>query len=247
LSLAACAAAPSTSAPAPEADLATWRSLATLRPVPLEGAPRIALADVQLVGSAGWPTPAGVTPTLLLSELVTTGLLPRADVTVVERRRFSAAAEAERRGARAPGAPPAGVSAPPDFFLYVVWVPSSGGEGHVEMRLTVPSTGAVRDGWRVAVSRDRGVVGLSRAIVSELLTRLASSESIDPTETRSPPPAAALEHFARGLAEEERWRWEEARIGYQAALVADPDFSEARAALERTARLRLGGTLAGSD
>jgi hypothetical protein len=58
-------------------------------------------------------------------------------------------------------------------------------------------------------------------------------------------PTGALEHFLTGLAAEERWRWEEARRGYQSALEVAP-FYEAEVALARTARLRLGGTLAES-
>lgn len=56
----------------------------------------------------------------------------------------------------------------------------------------------------------------------------------------------ALRHFLRGLAAEDTWDWEGARRGYQQALTADPDFHEARTALARAARLRLGGTLAES-
>jgi hypothetical protein len=46
-----------------------------------------------------------------------------------------------------------------------------------------------------------------------------------------------------GLEAEERWDWEGARRGYQAALAAAPGFLEAEAALARAARLRNGGTL----
>ena len=54
----------------------------------------------------------------------------------------------------------------------------------------------------------------------------------------------AVANFLRGLAFEERWRWEDARAAYQAAVGGG--FPEAEAALARTARLRLGGTLAES-
>ena len=51
--------------------------------------------------------------------------------------------------------------------------------------------------------------------------------------------------FFEDSQQRELWNWEEARRGYQAA-AADPAFYEATAALGRTARLRLGGTLAES-
>jgi hypothetical protein len=55
-------------------------------------------------------------------------------------------------------------------------------------------------------------------------------------------PPAALADFLSGLAAEERWRWEGARVAYRSAARAG-GFFEAEAALARTARLRLGGTL----
>jgi len=55
-------------------------------------------------------------------------------------------------------------------------------------------------------------------------------------------PQTALNDFLGGLAAEEAWRWDAARDAYQAAARAR-GFPEAEAALARTARLRLGGTL----
>ncbi|MEX2467974.1 MAG: hypothetical protein WD995_13775 [Gemmatimonadota bacterium] len=239
----------------PVLEVSEWRALAAPRPAPLPGAQRIALGDVDLLGGPDWRMPVPVAPRLAVSELIATNLLPRSDVTWVERRRFTVAAEAERTGDRAPEAPPAGVSVRPDFVFAVTWSALDATGGQLEMRLTDPATGAVRDAWRVTTSADAGPVALARTVIEGLLTRLSELDLRPPTPRRTgdaepngqPVSRAGVEHFLRGLAAEERWRWEEARIGYQAALATDPGFSEARAALERTARLRLGGTLAESD
>lgn len=103
------------------------------------------------------------------------------------------------------------------------------------------------------IDRDADPVSVARSIVSSTLALLDELAGLP----RSKAPAAnvsdrervsieALRHFLRGLAAEERWDWEGARRSYQQALAAEPHFHEARSALARTARLRLGWTLAGS-
>ena len=53
----------------------------------------------------------------------------------------------------------------------------------------------------------------------------------------------AVTAFLEALEAEDRWDWNVAYRGYQAAAMADPSFVEADVALARAARLRLGGTL----
>jgi hypothetical protein len=137
--------------------------------------------------------------------------------------------------------------------VQAVWV-SSGGGSAVDVRLIRLESGEVVAGTRRALPEEAGAVRLGREIVAltvELLEELGRRPSwTDPKgnandlATRGVGPRV-LDDFLRGLAAEERWRWEEARRGYQAAS-ADPSFFEAEAALARTARLRLGGTLAES-
>jgi len=114
----------STSATTPSSlDDAGWKRLATPRVQQLAGAVRISIGEITLFDDIprGLDTP--VAPSIGLSELVATGLLRRRDVRFVERRRFAAAAEAERRREnRPPGTPPAGVSPGPEFILSATWV-----------------------------------------------------------------------------------------------------------------------------
>ena len=255
--LGGCAASPpggSGSSAPPALSDAEWRALAAPRPAPLAGAPRLSLAEIQLLGAPPWPALDPLPAPLGFTELVVAGLLRRADVQVVERRRFGAAAEAERAGApRPPGAPPAGVSPGSELTASVAWVPLGSDGGTLEVRLTETATGRVAATRRARVPADPEPVGLARATVGTLLAALDELGRLpawdDPVAGAAPPeyavtgvPSEAVAAFVTGLAAEERWRWEEARVGYQAAARA-AGFFEAEAALARTARLRLGGTL----
>jgi hypothetical protein len=235
---------------APAASEAEWRSLSVPRPVPLSGAARVAVADVEFLGAYPWRGPGTVTASLGVAELVVTGLLRRRDVHFVERRRFSAAAEAERRGAARPrGAPAAGVSQSADYTTTAVWISLGPDQTAVEVRLATLESGSIAGATRVPVPTDADPVTLARAIVRGVVEVLDDLERLPMWADPRPDPASvseeALSHFVRALAAEEMWNWEAARRGYQAA-AADPAFHEAATALARTARLRLGGTLAES-
>ena len=245
-----CAGA-STGAGDSVASEATWRSLAARRPDALPGAARVSVGDVRLIGRLAWNPSARVSPELGVAELVAAGLLRRRDVHFVERRRFTAAATAERAGTRPRGAPPAGVSPGAEFIATAVWLPLAPGQSSVEIRLATP-TGAVAGSARVALRDEDDPVTIARSIVTALLAALDNAGRLpaweDPiagasgTITGSEVLDTALQSFLRGLAAEESWDWEGARRGYQAA-ASDPVFFEAPAALARAARLRLGGTL----
>ncbi len=232
---------------------AEWRSLRQPRPQPLPGAPRLTVGEVRFLGAFPWPEASRPGPDLGVTELVIANLLGRRDVLLVERRRFDAAATAERRGEpRPPRRPPVGVSVGADLDLIATWVPTSPGQANLEIRLTRLETGDVDGTTRVAVARDADPVTIARSIVGGALALLdemgrlpaeSDAANVSPGTRVS---TEALRHFLRGLAAEERWDWEAARRGYQQALAAESDFPEARNALARTARLRLGGTLAES-
>lgn len=232
---------------------AEWRALASPRPAALPGAPRLS-ADVQVVGSPSWPTTAPVPPALGLSELIVTGLLRRRDVQLVERRRFTVAAQAERSGRPRPaGTPPVGVSPGTELLATLVWVPVSAGQASWEVRLTDTQTGTVVASDRVAVPADGDPVAIARTAVGAILGLLDRMGRLpawnDPAPSAAPrsyAPSdvsfAALTSFLRGLAAEETWSWERARVAYVEAAQGG-GFVEAEAALARTARLRNGGTL----
>ena len=109
--LAACAGGGGASTAAPVATPeGVWSSLYRPRPAPLPGAARITVSNLLLLHQP-WSLQGPVTPAIAMEELVASGLLRRSDVEFVERRRFSLAAERERRGQPAPrGAPSVGVS-----------------------------------------------------------------------------------------------------------------------------------------
>lgn len=254
----ACAAVASACAtagapPPPSATEAGWRALATPRPARLPGAPRLALAAVELLASPSWSVDSAVPLSLGLTELVAAGLLRRADVRFVERRRFAAAADAERAGlARPRGAPAVGVSEGAELVATVVVAPL-GAQLALEIRLADAATGAVRTSRREVVPADADPVGLARQAVAGILAAAAALGRLpswaDPfpaaapsTYARAPVPERAVASFLSGLAAEEVWSWERARAAYQAA-AASGGFVEAETALARTARLRLGGTL----
>jgi hypothetical protein len=249
--VAGCASAgPPGTGPVTEAE---WRALASPRAVPVPGAARLSLGGVELAGQAPWSV-AQTAASLALSELVAAGLIRRSDVRFVERRRFAAAVEAEAAGVPRPaGAPPVGISEGAELLASVVWVPLPTGDAVVEVRLSEAGRGAVLRTRRATlpssadlVSTARVVVGAIMATLGELGRRPAWS---DPIANAAPEqfvpanvPTRALDHFLQGLSAEEAWRWEPARASYQAA-AASVGFFEAEAALARTARLRLGGTL----
>jgi hypothetical protein len=232
---------------------AEWRALRTSRPSPLEGAARLAVGDIELLGTLEWPS-GGVSTSLGLAELVVTGLLRRRDVDFVERRRFERASAVERSGSRPPGHPPAGVSPSAEFIVHAVWVGRSASESAIDVRLVRLATGEVGGATRTILPRSVDAVTLARGVVAGALEVLSDldrrPEWEDPMASANDRPSAgvspeALGRFVRGLAAEELFRWEEARRGYQAA-AEDSSFYEATSALARTARLRLGGTIAES-
>lgn len=258
LLLAACggtASSPAPTAPA-RASEAEWRALATPRPAPLEGAARVAVGEVKVLGTVSSPAAAGADLELGLSELVAAGLLRRRDVHFVERRRFSAAVEAERLGRPRPqGAPAAGTSPGARWAVSATWATLGLDSAVVDLRLTDLETGAVVGSWRGATAPAADPVSVARTIVAGTLAaldRIAPRPAwADPEPAAAPlpfrasgVPEAAVAAFFRGVAAEERWAWEEARAGFQGALATGGDgFVEAAAALARTARLRSGGTL----
>ncbi|MEQ1857078.1 MAG: hypothetical protein ABL963_11425 [Longimicrobiales bacterium] len=252
--MSACAGGPGAPpAPVPATE-AEWQALASPRPTSAPGAPRIALATVELTSALAWSTGSPVSASLGLTELVAAGLLRRADVRFVERRRFAAAADAERDGrARPRGAPAVGVSEGAEWVATVVLASLGAGQSALEIRLADAATGAVRTSRRELVPSDADPVGLARQAVAGILAALGSQgrlpEWTDPLPNAAPttyrPSGAserAVEDFFAGLAAEEAWSWERARVAYQSAATS-VGFVEAAAALARTARLRRGGTL----
>ena len=238
---------------------AEWQALAVPRPAPLPGAARVSVAEITLLGSS-WGLQSNVEISLGVSELIVTGLLRRADVELVERRRFAAAADAERRGlARPAGTPAAGVSPGAEFVLSGSWASVGLDSAYLDLHLTDAEGGGVVTSWRAATANDAGPASLTRTIVGSLLAALDDMGRrpawTDPDGDTAPASyreseisSRAVEAFLRGLAAEEEWKWEAARRGYQAALAEGGDsFVEAASALARTARLRNGGTLGASE
>lgn len=237
---------------------AEWRSLALPRPEPLPEAPRVALDAFEIEGTTPWAPPAGMTRSLAVGELVATGLLRRQDVHFVERRRFAAAAERERRGEPRPaGAPAAGVSPGARYTARASWSHYGAGAS-LDVRVLETQTGAVVAAWRAPTPTDADPVSLARLSVGGILAAL-DDLGVRPTWQDPVPGAAttvwapsgvpgeAAAAFFQGLAAEEAWRWEPARVGYQRAVSEGGNgFPEAAAALARTARLRNGGTLGSS-
>lgn len=260
LILAGCASAagPTPSTEARAATEAEWRALRTDPVQPLPDAPALSVLEARIGGE--WTGPGGQHAALAagLTDLVAAGLMRRADVDFVERRRFGPAAEAERLGRTAPARqPPPGVTRSLDYMVQVTWLPLPGGDATAEVQLVAPGSGEVVEGTRTTMPRSSDPVFVARAIVETTL------QLVDQRATRPPwqdPLAAemsgtanadgtsgvshgAILEFLDGLAAEDRWNWEGARRGYQAAATS-PSFHEARILLARAARLRLGGTLA---
>ena len=236
---------------------AVWQSLATARPASLNGAVKISVGPVEVSGTDHWGLAESTDLPLAFSELIVAGLLRRPDVSFVERRRFTAASDAARRGVLPSTAPTVGVSVAPDYVLGASWSSFGMSTAVLELRLVDPQTGRVAHSWREETPSDADAVGLARVAVGSLLNELAGMDRLagwsDPLASAAPADfirsavgASAVVSYLAGIAAEERWDWDRARQGYQLALDKDPSFFEARVALARTARLRLGGTLAAS-
>jgi hypothetical protein len=214
----------------------------------------VSVSGVELLGQLPWSFAPPVTPGLALAELVNAGLLRRSDVRFVERRRFAAAVAAVQAGTPRPaGAPETGVSEGAEFLASIVWIPLPGGSGQLEVRLSEAARGAVVGSRRAALPTTADPVATARLAVGTILATLADLGRrpawSDPAADAAPEqfvasgiPASAVESFLAGLAAEESWRWDAARTAYQTAATS-VGFVEAEAALARTARLRLGGTL----
>ncbi len=247
-------ASPGAPPPARASD-AEWAVLATPRPAPVEGAPRVSVGEVSILGQPSWNPSPDVEIGLGVAELVCAGLLRRSDVRFVERRRFAAAVEAERRGLDREGAPPAGTSPGARYLVSATWASVGLDSAFVDLRLADAQTGAVVATWRGGTASDADPVSVARRVVYGTLAALEKLGERpawqDPDPGAAPPtyrpsgvPETAVASFFRGLAAEETWSWERARMGYQSALsAAGGSFVEATAALARTARLRNGGTL----
>lgn len=240
-----------------------WESLRSPRPEPLDGATRVTVSDLTLLGQGRWSESLPVPAALGLQELVSLNLLRRRDVHFVERRRFARAAERERSGRPRPeGAPPVGRSPGAELVLTGTWVPAGGDSASLDLRLTDAESGEVVRSWRTATPADADLPSLARAAAGGCLRALeemqrrpdwddplrSSTLQPAPAEYRTASvPAAAVEAFLRGLEADDRYEWERARTEYQRALeIGDPGFFEPDVALARAARLRTGGTLGAS-
>lgn len=263
LVLGACGGATSgpsgTTAAPPSISEAGWRALATPRPAPLPDAPRVSVGAVEILANSDLGLTSESGPAPAVSALVVVGLLRRQDVHFVERRRFAAAAEAERRGQTRPeGAPAVGVSVQPEFILDASWASVGLDSAYLDVHLKDAQSGAVVGKHRLATPNGVDPTSLARTVVGSLLVILDDMGRRpawnDPLPASAPAsyrptgiPATAVDAFFGGLRAEDGWQWDRARVGYQAALKAGgPSFVEAETALARTARLRLGGTLGAS-
>lgn len=259
--LAACAGAggASTAASPGATPEGVWSSLNRPRPAPLPGAVRITVSNLLLLHRP-WSLQGPVTPAIAMEELVASGLLRRSDVEFVERRRFSLAAERERRGQPAPrGAPSVGVSPGAEFILTGTWAASGPDSAALDLRLTDAETGDVVTAWRTMTPTTADPVSVARSINGGLLRALDEMGRL-PAWTDPDPGSAPSAHqptsitmtavtsFLEGVAAEDAYRWEEARWAYQAALdIGGRGFFEPDVALARVARIRAGGTLGAGD
>ena len=230
-----------------------WTALATPRPEARPSAAHVSIGGIEIVGDLGWPPGADTSLEFVVEELVAAGLLRRGDVRFVERRRFTRAARLERMGAERPaGAPPVGVSAPADFLASATWISFSAERSTIEVRLANSTTGGIAASTRIELEHQATVLDVSRGVVGGVLEALDRLGRLprwedplagsDGTTGSVEVEQEALLAFAAGLAAEDAFQWERARMGYQSAL-RDERFHEAGVALARTARLRLGGTL----
>jgi hypothetical protein len=257
--VAACAAG---SVPAPAAPVAAtdaeWQALLLPRPTPLAGARRVSVGTLAL-GEERWGMSATVPPAVTMQELIGVGLMRRADVQYVERRRFAEAAERERRGLPRPrGAPEVGTSPGVELLLTGTMSPLLGDSAYIDLRLIDPATGTARTAWRVGIPRGADPTAIARRVVGSVVATLDSLDALpawtDPVADAAPValrgsgvPATAADAFARGVAAEDTYDWEAARRAYQRAReLGGTGFFEPDVALTRVARLRAGGTLGAS-
>jgi hypothetical protein len=236
-----------------------WRTLERPRPESLASAARVSVSEIVVLTEA-WSIEAPISVDLGLAELIAAGMMRRRDVHYVERRRFSAAVDRERRGLAQPmNAPPIGTSPGAEYVLAGVWI-AIGDSATLALRLVDVETSAVVTSWRTRTPLDADPAGLARTAIGSSLAALADLGRhpawTDPLGSPAAPrlflpsgvPEAAIEAFFRGVNAEDRFDWEEARRGYQLAQeIAGDDFFEPGVALARVARQRAGGSLGASD
>jgi len=240
---------------APTTPESVWEALNQPRPEPLAGAVRVTVSEIFLLNDP-WGILSPVPTALGIQELVSVGLLRRQDVEFVERRRFSQAAEMERRGQPRPrGAPTVGVSPGAELVLAGSWAQASADSAYLDFRLTRAETGEVVTTFRRSTPISADPTALARRITTGLLGALEEMGRLptwaDPFPQGAPEgyQASGVSHgavaaFFSGVAAEDRYDWEGARAAYQEALdEGGSGFPEARVALARIARLRSGGTL----
>lgn len=234
---------------------AVWDGLYQPRPEPLTGAPRVTVSEILLLNDP-WQMATPIPTALGIQEILSADLLRRRDVQFVERRRFSQAAERERRGQAQPrGAPPVGTSPGAELALSGSWAAMGQDSAYLDVRMVNQETGQVAASFRRATPADADPVALARQITSGLLATLADMDRLpewrDPEAGAAPGtyrpsgiPMSAVAAFFRGVAAEDDYQWEGAREAYQEALdQSGGSFLEARVALARVARLRAGGSL----
>jgi len=239
--------------PEPETPVEVWESIWRDLPTPMTDAPRVALGEILLLGAADWGLPPTVSSQVAVLELMAAQLVERTDVDFVERRRFGAAAERDRRGELAPrGQPPLGTSRGADYLLLGTWFPT-GTVGAADLRLTDAETGEVVAAWRTETTLSPDPTSLTRAMCGGLLEALADLNHpsgdgpipLDGGFRAAGISLAAQQSFFRGISAEDRFDWEAARESYQtAADLGGGEFAEAVVAVGRVARFRLGGSLA---
>lgn len=237
-----------------------WESLRSPRPEPLDGAARVTVSDLTVLGQGRWDDNLPVPTALGLQELVSLNLLRRRDVHFVERRRFTRAAERERRGEPRPdGAPPVGRSPGAELVLTGTWIPAGADSASLDLRLTDAESGRVVRSWRTPTPADADLPSLARAAAGSCLRALQEmqrrpewddplrSSTLQPAPAEYRPasvPSEAVVAFLRGLEAEDRYEWNRARREYQQAIeMGGSGFFEPDVALSRAARLRAGGTL----
>ncbi len=259
--VAACSGGPPPSSVVPVASETQWGALERPRTERLADAPRVTVAEMILFETA-WARGGDVSAALGLQELISAGLLRRADIDFVERRRFAEAVERQRRGLpRRRNAPPIGTSPGAEFVLTGSWIPA-GDSAALDLRLVEAESGGIARSWRTLTPRHADPTSLARLVVGSTVEKLhelgrlpawtdprAADVALAPvTYVASLVSLEAAAAFIAGVAAEDRYDWEAARRGYQAALeTAGPTFLEADEALARVARLRAGGTLGGSE